>query len=184
MAIYRRVNESSGKLNGGFVSEAGYIKFGTKSTTLRKAHLYHLYPVIEPDYDPDTHVVSDLYFKESTNPRASIVTRSVHEFRKGIANNWKDQVFVGGELLRPIRVRVARKDTLKGVPRDGVLEAMASNLLKTNAPFFLVDANGNIDANGLFIEAYLVEVDAGDAAALQSYVEATEGAVLEYYKDL
>lgn len=175
MAKFRRVNKQTGKLDGSFYGD-GTVKVGAKSVKIRDLKNYSIFPQVEPEYDLEKEVVSELYF----NHESSIITRDVHEFEAGIVNNWKVSEFVDNTLYRDIRVRIRRVDTFQG----GVLESMADKLLKSSAPTFSVNENGEIDGSGDFIEAYLVEIANEDELPLQAYCDATEGCLLQHYTDL
>ena len=170
--IYRRVVNN--ELDGTFYASGGFLKIGAEAVPLDQLSAKNIYPQIEPDYDPSEQVVSDLYFDGQT------VTREVHNFEIGIANNWKSTNFVDGELYRPYRVRVLFADTLTGA----VLDAKASDMGKSGAPIFRVDEDGTLNPIGLFSEIYLNYIEPADLALINAYVSATEGAIYQNYNDL
>lgn len=174
--IYRRV--INGAIDGIFFASGGGLKVGRQFIPLRELNSRGYYKQVEPAYDPTMQIVdNDYYFDEANN----IVTRKIREFQKGIAHNWKARNFSdSGVLLRPVRVRVVREDTYSG----NTLEVLADKMLKSGAPYWQVDANGSKSEDGTFLEVYVKEISATDLPAIEAYVSATEGAVIENYNDL
>jgi hypothetical protein len=163
-----------GQLDGVFTVENGGLNLNGKFIPQRKLNALGYYLQQEPNYNPTTQICGDWQLI------GNVVTKPVYEFAIGIFHDWKGREFVDGQLYRQIRVRVKRVDTYQG----GVLEVMADRLLKSSAPTFETDADGNPQGNGEFLEVYLIEISESDLPNIQAYVDATNGAVLENYNEL
>lgn len=181
MALYyRRVYPETEELDGTLPRFLNGVKLedGTYLRThkLKESNIYPIVPV--KLYDAKKQIVdSEEWFFDAEK---EIVTNPVYDFEKGLKHNWKNRLFVDGEVFRKIRLRVKTIDTLK----NGVLEDKAADLQKMKVDFYMVDTNGILSLQGGYTEVYLNNITPEDKAQMEAYCSQDEGCVLEYYDEL